>query len=281
MPSQSPTSKVFIDPVPELLRRGELRTAGDGRVILSGQPLALWHWFDAQFVRLARETGAMEIQFPALIERKTLERAGYFDAFDETATRVTANGAEQSHALTPAVCYHCYAQFAGKRLEQPLLLTCVGKCFRREPDGFESLARLWEFTMREVVFVGPAGWVAERRSEWQGRVSTFTKSLGLVGEIALATDPFFGGEGRGKKLLQQLKQLKYELRLELDGEKNLAVASFNLHETFFGRRFGITLADGTTAHSGCVAFGLERWVLAFLTQRGVEAAAEVCVKDTL
>ena len=45
-----------------------------------------------------------------------------------------------------------------------------------------------------------------------------------------------------------------------------AVASFNLHETFFGRRFGITAADGGPAWSGCVAFGLERWLLAVVAQ---------------
>ena len=39
---------------------------------------------------------------------------------------------------------------------------------------------------------------------------------------------------------------------------------------------GLTLADGATAHTGCVAFGLERWTLAFLAQRGLEAAAELC-----
>jgi hypothetical protein len=130
--------------------------------------------------------------------------------------------------------------------------------------------------MREVVFLGPTLWVQQQRQEWRERVSHFARGLGLEGEIALANDPFFGNGGRGKKLLQQLKELKYELRLPLAAGQSTAVASFNLHDTFFGERFGITLADGATAHTGCVAFGLERWTLAFLAQRGPDAAVELC-----
>jgi hypothetical protein len=61
------------------------------------------------------------------------------------------------------------------------------------------------------------------------------------------------------------------------GQDLLPVASFNLHETFFGERFAMTLEDGTDAHSACVALGLERWVLVFLEQRG-QAAAEALIR---
>jgi len=52
----------------------------------------------------------------------------------------------------------------------------------------------------------------------------------------------------------------------------LAIASFNDHETFFGEAYGIRLADGAPASTGCVAFGLERWLLAFLLAHGTVAA---------
>ena len=276
MLTKSQVTREFVNPTAELQRRGELLLFGDGRCAFACGALALWHWFDEQFARMARQAGAKAYQYPALIACETLKRAGYFEAFGEMATRVQANGAAQSHVLAPAVCYHCYAQFAGSRLVEPIVLTCVGKCFRHEPEGFESLGRLWEFTMREVVFLGPASWVEQQRREWSERVSEFAGSLNLEGEIGLASDPFFGNGGRGKKLLQQLKELKYELCLPVEAGRTLAVASFNLHDTFFGERFGLTLADGATAHTGCVAFGLERWTLAFLAQRGIEAAADLC-----
>ena len=50
----------------------------------------------------------------------------------------------------------------------------------------------------------------------------------------------------------------------------LAIASFNDHELFFGDAFGISLADGMPAWTGCVAFGLERWLLAVLASYGVD-----------
>ena len=80
-------------------------------------------------------------------------------------------------------------------------------------------------------------------------------------------------------LLQQVKGLKYELQLAA-GQDSLPVASFNLHETFFGQRFAMTLEDGTDAHSACVAFGLERWVLVFLEQQGPAAAEALIRRDS-
>ena len=110
--------------------------------------------------------------------------------------------------------------------------------------------------MREVVFAGAPEWVAEQRRDWMIRVEEFAKSLGLPAKTELATDPFFGGAARGKRLLQQLKELKYELRVG-----SMAIASFNLHETHFTERFDIAMKGGGVAHTGCVAFGLERLAL--------------------
>jgi hypothetical protein len=160
-----------------------------------------------------------------------------------------------------------------------LTVTLAQSCFRPGDRSAGSPGRLWEFTMREVVFVGPAGWVAERRDEWAVRVQQFAVSLGLRGSLEPAADPFFGSVGRGRRLLQQLKDLKYELCLDL-GDGRTAVASFNLHEQFFGRRFAIDLGESTVgdglqtvpASSACAAFGLERWALAYLGQRGAAAA---------
>lgn len=277
MTSETREAAFVPGPVAELLRRNELALAGNGCVVLAGLPLALLRWFDAQFSRLAASSGAEEYRFPSLIARETLARAGYFEAFPDGATGVHAPGHDGSHLLSPAVCYHCYALLADQTLEEPCVLTCVGTCHRHEGGAYEPLARLWEFTMREVVFLGPAAWVARQREEWIERVRDLARSLGLAGELELATDPFFGGPARGKTLLQQLKALKYELRLRAGAEgQTLAVASFNLHEAFFGRRFGIALPGGAPAHSACVAFGLERWVFAVLAQRGFDAARELC-----
>ena len=53
--------------------------------------------------------------------------------------------------------------------------------------------------------------------------------------------------------------------------EKLAVASFNLHGFNFTRSFRISV-NGTETVTGCVGFGLERMVLAFLSQYGLESS---------
>jgi hypothetical protein len=78
---------------------------------------------------------------------------------------------------------------------------------------------------------------------------------------------------RGRRLLQQLKELKYELSVPVSvAVPALAISSFNLHEAFFSRRFGYKLRGNLEAYSACVAFGLERWALALVAQLGPEVA---------
>jgi len=57
--------------------------------------------------------------------------------------------------LSPAVCYHLYFALADKPLPNgQVIATAVGNCFRYESTNLNSIERLWNFTMREVIFVG-------------------------------------------------------------------------------------------------------------------------------
>jgi hypothetical protein len=181
--------------------------------------------------------------------------------------------------MPPAVCYHCYAKLAASSLQEPRVWTCVARCRRNETN--EEPGRLRTFTMREIVFIGSCAWVRERRQEWMDLVFAFAQSLQLAVQLDVATDSFFAGdEARGRKLLQQIKGLKFELRAQMDAEGTpLAISSFNLHETFFSRRFGFSLEDGTDAYSGCVAFGLERWALALAVTLGPDEAFRLAEQE--
>ena len=93
-------------------------------------------------------------------------------------------------------------------------------------------------------------------------------------EIETANDPFFASAYASKTYYQMRGDLKYEMRLAVepgkDGEpRRIAAGSFNLHEDFFGQTFGIQV-DGSPVFTGCAAWGIERWVLAFFTQHGFE-----------
>jgi len=126
--------------------------------------------------------------------------------------------------------------------------------------------------MREIVFLGSDGFVHAQCDAWRQRTARWAAQLGLTAKLAPATDPFFVGETRGKKLLQQIRELKYELTAPGLVGTDIPLASFNLHERFFTSRFEVTLTAGEPAYSGCAAFGIERWCMALMAQHGVNEA---------
>lgn len=241
----------------------ELQISPNGTFSCRGTAAKVFSALDSRFHDAAVRAGAEQQSFPTLIAERTLDQAGYFQSFPGCASRVVGPGRQGNYFLSPAVCYHCYEQLAGAQIARPVVLTCCGRCFRGDPaDG----SHLWEFTMREIVFLGSPDFVREQRENWMQTALGWTRTLGLEAAVEPANDPFFGAENRGKKLLQQVKQLKYELRAPGFSGANMAIASFNLHEQFFSKAFNIALKDGGPAFSGCVAFGLERWTMALLAR---------------
>ncbi|MBP1693991.1 MAG: tRNA synthetase class, partial [Chloroflexi bacterium] len=149
--------------------------------------------------------------------------------------------------------------------------TAVGNCFRYEAINLVSLERLWNFTMREIIFVGPRDFVLENREIARQRMSKVLEEIGMAYRVESANDPFFIGEFRKQAAFQSAFQLKFEIRARLPfKDSTLAVGSYNYHQDFFGRNLEISLPDGSPAHTGCVAFGLERIAFAFLAQFGLD-----------
>lgn len=231
---------------------------------------------DASFLDWARAWRAEEAQFPALIAAPVLAQAGYPDAFPHLlmsacacadparplATLLAAeNLAPTDWLLSPAVCYHAYARWAGRTVAacSGLVLTARGRCFRREAEFIPGRRQI-EFEMREIILCGAPDWIAPLLAEAQNRVDTLASSAGLAGDWTAAEDPFFLPSAQGKALLQRIQETKTEYLVAQDGHAApLAIASINRHAAFFGERFGIRLADGTPAHTACIAFGLDRW----------------------
>lgn len=257
-----------VSPKPDSLH-AEFSISHEGTFSCGGAASALLFAFDSKLREIALLAGAEEQTYPSAIAEETLSRAEYFQSFPNYASRVEAPGRSESYFLSPAVCYHSYEQLRRSRLSNARLITCCGKCFRGDPnDG----PHLWEFTMREIVFLGAAGFVHEQREAWMRKIQTWAEELGLEATLTPANDSFFGAENRGKKILQQLKQLKYELRAQGPAGTAMAIASFNLHEQFFTSRFNISLESGEPAFSGCIAFGLERWIMTLLARHSADEA---------
>lgn len=246
--------------------------SSDGLPTLGSGACELMRMLDAKFRKAALQAGAEEKHFPTLIPSQTLEVTGYFQSFPGYASEVNGPGRAGNYLLSPAVCYHCYQFLADSSVERETVITCCGKCFRADSI---SNGHLWEFTMREIVFLGGSAVVLEQRQSWVRKVTCWARALGLDAELSVATDPFFGAQTRGKKLLQQIKELKYELAVPGPAGISMPIASFNLHEELFTEKFKIRLKNGLPLHSGCVAFGLERWYLALTSRHGINRALEL------
>jgi hypothetical protein len=288
------------DPNLELIERGELSQETGGVYTLGPLLTRLIDYFESRFRALADSFGAQPYRFPVLIPASYLNRVNYFRAFPHSLTFAThlredldtidhfsqqaccdESGNLQvkdevfskiQTLLSPAVCYHLYFSLADQPLPGgQLIATAVGNCFRYEAINLTSLERLWNFTMREVIFVGAKDFILENREIARQRMSRVFEEIGLAYRTESANDPFFIGEFRKQAAFQSAFQLKYEIRARLPFKNStLAVGSYNYHQDFFGRHLNISLPDGSPAHTGCVAFGLERIAYAFLAQYGLE-----------
>lgn len=288
----------------ELSRRGWLYHLGRGQAGLAGPALRCARACDEAFRALGVSVyGAVDEQFPTLIPADVLARCGYFGSFPQSVSMVShlpedvdvieefrqANAEGQrlvvprsdvfgvpEACLKPAVCYHAYLAREGRQLGEGDTITAVGTCYRYESKNIVGLERLWDFTMREIIFVGTDAWVRAKREDAIRRVTALIQEWDLDCEVETANDPFFATMYSAKTFWQVRGDLKYEIRLPVasasGGEHTIAAGSFNLHEDFFGRTFSITANDGKPASTGCTAFGIDRWVLGLFSQHGFDPA---------
>jgi len=272
---------------------------GDGLAVLEGPALALFDYFDGRFAEFGRAWNPRGMRAPTLIPADVLARCDYFRSFPHSVTfachlpedpprvedfrrrhqgretldeRAIADMVTPEACLSPAVCYHAYAANRDRELaEDPVVYSMVGKCFRYESSNMRDLRRLWDFTMRELVFLGGREAVLAERARGMEAFEEFLESHGLAAEIRTASDPFFiAPDSAAKTYFQISSETKFEISLVLPGDARLAVGSFNYHGDFFGKSFRVSVPAGGPMHSVCFAWGLERWVHGFVAQHGVD-----------
>jgi len=270
---------------------------GVGQVALEGIPQRLFRYFDRLFLEYSGQWKTTSIITPTLISAQVLAKCDYFRSFPNNVTFAShlqedvhvINGFRERHekrdtldeqmkndlavpctCLSPAVCYHVYHLYQDRTLPgEGIAADVCGKCFRYESSNMSDLRRLWDFTMREVVFLGGREGVLKERDLSIEKMKEVLETHKLAGEIRTASDPFFVAPDAVAKTFFQLKSdTKYEISLLLPGGERLAVGSHNYHGDFFGRVFNVRVEGAGAMHSVCVAFGLERWVHAFIMQHG-------------
>lgn len=243
-----------------------------------------------------RDPNTEVLRFPPVMSRRQVEKSGYLKSFphflgcvsclagDEPEVHAAVDRHEAGEdwtpslsaadlVLSPAACYPVYP-LAASRGELPadgLLFDVACDCFRREPS--KMLDRLQSFRMREYVHIGSPGQIDAFRRRWMKLAEGFAARLGLSWRIDYASDPFFGRGGKLMAASQVEQALKFELLIPVhSADKPTACMSFNYHRDHFGSTWNIRTATGEVAHTGCVAFGLDRLALALFATHGLEFA---------
>jgi Seryl-tRNA synthetase len=252
---------------------------------ITGTQLRLYNRLDSLFATWAKEWNAQEYRVPPFISVSELKKIDYFSSFPHLITFPATlrseslqeftqiNQDEQKEIqitalnpiheiLTPAACYHFYILLQGSNLQQPLYLTTCANCFRNEKE-YLPLQRQWSFHMREIVCIGSMEEVQSFLKNMRQKLEAYFASISLPVTWAEATDPFFNASSNPKFLSQVLDPVKTEMLYE----NQLAIGSINFHRNFFGESFHIQ-TNGNAAFSGCVAFGMERWMFAYLSTFG-------------
>lgn len=244
-----------------------------------------------------RPKEAEVFRFPPVMSRKQLERHGYLKSFPNLLGCVSClsgsereirsvverfeDGGQWTDALgaadlvlSPAACYPVYpiAAERGAVPAEGLTFDVASDCFRHEPS--RDIDRFQSFRMREYVRIGAPEQIQAFRNEWIERAKGIADQLGLAYRIDLASDPFFGRGGQIVAISQIQQELKFELLVPVRSEDApTACMSFNYHREHFGHTWDLVTEDGALAHTGCVAFGMDRLAVALFAAHGTDLAA--------
>ncbi|SDT35576.1 tRNA synthetase class II core domain (G, H, P, S and T) [Paenibacillaceae bacterium GAS479] len=250
--------------------------------IMDEYDIMLMEYLDKEFTEIATKHGAEQREYPSVLSKHNMTRNQYHIHFPQNIYGVTSVPHEykainnfrkkaqiesydesfvfQGEILQPCICYHCYEELQGKTLFDGKVLTGKGKCFRHEIEWRKDNFRRSEFTMREIVYIGIEESVVDTRNQIMEDVWSLFESLGLKGRISTATDPFFFSQDlKTKGTYQMMSNAKYELLVTTSNGKEVSIASFNYCQNMLCSKYEIKGRDEAALHSGCVAFGIDRW----------------------
>lgn len=275
----------------------------EGQISLRGMLVKLFDFFDSVFKEISVEFFACEnYRFPTLLKTSALKKAGYFESFpnllmfasrlkneisnynafknafntniddEEIVQSLLTYCCSTDYGLPPTMCYYVYDMLSGQAVNNQAF-TARGKSFRYENKYQKPFERLWDFTIRETVFIGDKKYAEKGVQDYRDYAIRLMELLNLKGFCETANDPFFLVNDTTKKInVQKMMGSKYELRLRINPENTMAVGSFNVHGQFISKRFHLFANENKReyCYTGCIGIGLERMLFGFLAQYGCD-----------
>lgn len=277
----------------EIYGSEEIKNWGEGVISLNGKASKLLRYFDNVFKNMALSLGAIEREYPTLLPLEVLNKAGYMkktpqypifcsnieddidslEQFKRNQENVNISNyfAETNHVLSPAACFHAYIDYQNHEFDNNTLITLNQNVFRNEGKfNWNDFGRLKDYHIREIIFIGDDEYVEKVREELLAKSKEFMTQLKLNCKICVTFDPFIMPTMQKFKKVQMQEHSKYELQVQYSDTSYCAIASFNLHGEAFTNPFNIKVKNNLKTVTGCVGFGLERMVLTFISQYGLD-----------
>lgn len=272
---------------------------GEGQISLRYPLTELFYFFDDLLKLISVNVlKGEEYRFPTLLKNSVLKKAGYYNSFPNLwmfASRLkndlesflsfrnltksnSPNMAEDlqsiskvtNYSLPPTMCYYVYDMFSNSILNNKTV-TARGKSFRFENKYYKPFERLWDFTIRETVFLGDKDFVEKSLKKYREVIQNVFTSLEINCFCEYANDPFYLSEKNYLRVnVQKMNKSKVELRLFINREETIAVGSFNFHGQYLSKSFNLMKNEKEFIYTGCIGFGLERLLFAFLAQYGTD-----------
>ena len=270
----------------------EVISFGNGQIGFGEKGKFLFDFLDSKFSEIAYELGAVEKIYPVLLPlddysmtgyvRKTPQYAIFCSTVNESLKDLEQTDAamhdkkvkeiikEPRFALSPSACFHTYIEYKDKTLKDNTIVTFRQNVFRNEGRlNYNEIGRLCDYHVREIVMIGSNEFILESRNKIMQKSKELMSKLQLIGDISLASDSFVVPKMQMYRKIQHIDKSKYEMHLNISPDKSISTASYNLHGKAFTDPFNISVENCEDTVTACVGFGLQRWVLAFLLQHGL------------
>lgn len=285
------SSRSYYDDIYESME--DIHYFGHENVAFGGAAKFLFDFFDSKFEKIALDFGAKSKMYPVLLPVEAYKKTGYLkrspqyaifccntfediDKLEDLQHNIQDNNIQLSlkqptFALSPSACFHTYLEYENTVLNSDSVFTFCQNVFRNEGRfNFSEIGRLMDYHVREIVMIGSNDFVSTVREVFLNKLVTLITDWGLCFSVNIASDPFIMPKIQKFKKIQKIEKLKYEVKLNCNSSHKISVASFNLHGSAFTEPFNIKVKNNDNTVTGCIGLGMERWVLAFICQYGVE-----------
>ena len=279
--------------ISDIFKSDLIQRIAPGMVILKKEALGIYDFFDNCFKQIVKSYNFEYRKMPVMLPINTYLDTNYLKTSPQYSIfcsfinesissyenlpkkiengQVTEELKVPCYALSPSACFHLYEELRNKRIPRGKIYTFRQNVFRNEGRlNWKESTRYLDYTVREIVFFGTKEEVYDIREKLLSKTIDILKKYNLISTIIVGADPFVIPEMQRYKDIQKRNRVKYELRINTADDKTTACASFNLHGTHFTKAFNISVENVENTYSGCIGFGLERWVYCFLAQYGTD-----------